>query len=74
MGDATLKKIAVEITEKLRASTTVEWQVRESARAKLRNLGRRVLRKYKYPPDDAPKAIELVMRQAEASAQSRVTD
>lgn len=37
-GDAILKKIAVEITDKLRKSTTVDWQVRESVRARLRIL------------------------------------
>ncbi|MEM6473336.1 MAG: DUF3387 domain-containing protein, partial [Planctomycetota bacterium] len=74
LGDDTLKKIAVEITEKLRASTTVDWQVRDSVRAKLRNLIRRLLRKYKYPPDDAPAAIELVMKQAEALAQAWTAD
>ena len=68
MPFAILKKIAVEITEKLRASTTVDWQVRDSVRAKLRNLVRRLLRKYKYPPDQAAEAIELVMKQAEALA------
>ncbi|BFT69142.1 type I restriction endonuclease subunit R [Paenibacillus sp. P36] len=65
LGDETLKKIAVEITEKLRQSTTVDWQVRESVRAKLKILVRRTLQKYKYPPDKAPEAIELVMKQAE---------
>jgi len=49
MGDEILKKIAVEITEKLRNSTTVDWQKRESVRAKLRILVRRTLRRYKYP-------------------------
>ncbi len=68
LGDDVLKKIAVEVTEKLRASTTVDWQIRDSVRAKLRNLVRRLLRKYKYPPDQAPAAIELVMKQAEALA------
>lgn len=68
LGDEILKKIAMEITEKLRASTTVDWQVRDSVRAKLRNLVRRLLRKYKYPPDQAPEAIELIMKQAEALA------
>jgi len=66
LGDETLKKIAVEITEKLRRSTTVDWQVRESVRAKLRILVRRTLQRYKYPPDKAPAAIELIMEQAEA--------
>ena len=65
LGDETLKKIAVEITEKLRSSTTVDWQVRDSVRAKLKILVRRTLQKYKYPPDRAAEAIELVMKQAE---------
>ncbi|WP_420094624.1 type I restriction endonuclease subunit R [Geothermobacter hydrogeniphilus] len=65
LGDETLKKIAVEITEKLRNSTSVDWQVRESVRAKLRNLVRRTLRRWKYPPDKTPEAVELVLKQAE---------
>ncbi len=65
LGDEILKKIAVEITEKLRASTTVDWQVRESVRAQLRILVRRTLQKYKYPPDKAVEAIELILKQAE---------
>lgn len=65
LGDDILKKIAVEITEKLRESTSVDWQVRESVRAKLRNLVRRTLRKWKYPPDKQDDAVELVLKQAE---------
>ncbi len=65
LGDDILKKIAIEITEKLRNSTTVDWQVRESVRAKLRILVRRTLQKWKYPPDKQPDAVELVLRQAE---------
>jgi type I restriction enzyme R subunit len=70
LGDVILKKIAVEITEKLRASTTVDWQVRESVRARLRILVRRTLQKWKYPPDQQPEAIELVLRQAEELSNS----
>ncbi|AQU85018.1 MULTISPECIES: type I restriction endonuclease subunit R [unclassified Halomonas] len=65
LGDKILKAIAVEITEKLRKSTTVDWQVRESVRAKLRILVRRTLQRYKYPPDQAPEAVELILQQAE---------
>lgn len=65
LGDETLKKIAVEITDKLRKSTTVDWQVRESVRAKLRILVRRTLQRYKYPPDKAIEAVELILKQAE---------
>ena len=66
LGDDILKKIAVEITEKLRASTTVDWQVRESVRARLRILVRRCLQKWKYPPDQQADAVELVLKQAES--------
>jgi type I restriction enzyme R subunit len=51
LGDEVLKKIAVEITDRLRNSTWVDWQKRESVRARLRNLVRITLRRYKYPPD-----------------------
>ena len=66
LGDDILKKIAIEITEKLRASTTVDWQVRESVRARLRILVRRCLQKWKYPPDEQADAVELVLKQAES--------
>lgn len=65
MGDATLKQLAVELTEKLRNSTTVDWQVRESVRAKMRLLIKRLLRKYRYPPEGQEAAVETVIEQAE---------
>ena len=70
LGDEELKKIATELTGKLRSSTTVDWQVRDSVRAKLRNLVRITLRRYKYPPDKADEAIELVLKQAEVLSQN----
>ncbi len=65
LGDEILKKIALELTEKLRNSATVDWQKRESVRARLRNLVRITLRRYKYPPDMQEEAIRLVLDQAE---------
>jgi len=70
LGDSNLRDLAKYITEQLRKSTTVDWQVRDSVRAKLRNLVRRALRRWKYPPDDAEEAIELCLRQAEALSHS----
>ncbi len=70
LGDTTLKKIAVEITEKLRNSTSVDWQKRDSVRARLRNLVRITLRRYKYPPDMQEAAIALVMEQADRLSDS----
>ncbi|MFO1077126.1 MAG: type I restriction endonuclease subunit R [Planctomycetota bacterium] len=65
LGDDVLKKIAFELTAKLRTSTSVDWQKRESVRARLRNLVRITLRRYKYPPDEQEEAIKLVLEQAE---------
>lgn len=69
MGDDTLKKLAAELTEKLRSNTSVDWQVRESVRAKMRLLIKRLLRKYKYPPDGQDEAVARVIEQAEALAE-----
>lgn len=68
MGDEALKKLAEELTQKLRSSTTVDWQVRDSVRAKMRILIRQLLRKYKYPPEGYEDAITMVLKQAEALA------
>jgi Type I site-specific restriction-modification system, R (restriction) subunit and related helicases len=68
MGDATLKQLAAELTEQLRNSTTVDWQVRDTVRAKMRILIKRLLRKHKYPPEGQEAAVERVIEQAEALA------
>lgn len=68
LDDATLKKLATELTEQLRSSTTVDWQVRDSVRAKMRILIKRLLKKYKYPPEGQEEAVVRVLEQAEALA------
>jgi type I restriction enzyme R subunit len=70
LGDNNLRDLAKYVTEQLRKSTTVDWQVRDSVRAKLRNLVRRALRKWKYPPDKADEAVALCLKQAEALSES----
>ncbi len=70
LTDETLKKIAHELTENLRKNISVDWSQRESVRASLRLMVRRILRKYKYPPDIAEAAVELVLQQAEALGES----
>jgi type I restriction enzyme, R subunit len=65
MGDEILKKIAHELAENLRQNIGVDWSVRESVRAKLRLMVKRILRKYKYPPDQQEAAVTLVLEQAE---------
>ncbi|MFC3114132.1 type I restriction endonuclease subunit R [Cellvibrio fontiphilus] len=72
LGDNNLRELAKYVTQQLRESTTVDWQVRDSVRAKLRNLIRRALRKWKYPPDKSDEAIELCLQQAEVLSGSWV--
>lgn len=66
MNDEVLKKIAHDLTENLRQNIKVDWNERESVRANLRLMVRRILRKYKYPPDEQEGAVELVLQQVQA--------
>jgi type I restriction enzyme R subunit len=74
LGDTTLKDIAREIADKIRANATIDWTIRESARAKLMVIVKRTLSKYGYPPDKQQKAIDTVLKQAELMADSLVGD
>lgn len=65
LGDETLREIALELTDTLRRSVTLDWTHRESVRAKLRLEVKKILRKYGYPPDKQEKATETVLQQAE---------
>jgi len=66
LADEILKKIAQELTQSLRENLSVDWSERENVRAKLRLMVKRILRKYKYPPDHEALAVERVLEQAEA--------
>ena len=66
MGDDKLKLIAHELLMSLRENVTVDWAHRESARARMRVLVKRILRKYGYPPDLQDAAVQTVLQQAEA--------
>ena len=68
LGDDTLRDIAREIAEKVKANTTIDWTIRESARARLMVIVKRTLNKYGYPPDKQQLAIDTIMKQAELMA------
>jgi type I restriction enzyme R subunit len=68
LGNDTLKEIAREIADKVRANATIDFTIRESARAKLMVIVRRTLNKYGYPPDKQQKAIDTVLKQVELMA------
>ena len=65
LGDDTLRAIARELVETVRRNVTIDWTLREDARARLRVLVRRLLRRHGYPPDKQEKATETVLEQAE---------
>jgi type I restriction enzyme R subunit len=65
MGDLKLRVIATELVTQVRKSITIDWTVRESARAKIKVLVKRILKKHGYPPDLQDEATKTVLAQAE---------
>ncbi len=65
MGDDKLKVIAAELITNVRKSVTIDWTLRESARAKIKVMVKRILNKYGYPPDLQAEAVKTVLQQAE---------
>lgn len=66
LGDLELKAIACELTDFLRRNLSVDWSVREAVRARMRAQIKLILKRHKYPPDLEARAVELVLKQAEA--------
>jgi type I restriction enzyme R subunit len=65
MGDDKLKVIAAELITQVKKSVTIDWTLRESARAKIKVMVKRILNKYGYPPDLQEEAVKTVLAQAE---------
>lgn len=65
MGHPVLRSLAVKLTDQIRKSSTINWQKRGDARARMRTMIKILLRTHRYPPDQAPDAMERVLNQAE---------
>jgi type I restriction enzyme R subunit len=65
LGDDNLRIIAQELVEAVKRNVTIDWTKRESVRAQLRVIVKRILRKHGYPPDKQEKATQTVLEQAE---------
>ncbi|TET39228.1 MAG: type I restriction endonuclease subunit R [Planctomycetota bacterium] len=65
LGDDVLKTIARELVQTIRDNWAIDWTMKENVRAKMRSMVKRLLRKYKYPPDKQEKATQTVLEQAE---------
>lgn len=72
LGDQKLAKIARDLTATLRKNTTIDWTSRESVRANLRRMIKRILRHNGYPPDKQESAVQTVIEQAETLCEAWV--
>ena len=68
LGDDQLREIARELVRQVRANTTIDWNLKDSIRARLRIIVKRVLRRYGYPPDKQEQATTTIIHQAEMLA------
>ena len=59
----------MDLVERVRANASIDWQIKENVRAKLKVIVKRVLREHGYPPDKQEKAVETVLKQAETLAE-----
>ena len=73
LGDDKLRFIAHELLTSLRQNVSVDWAHRDSARARMRVLVKKILRKYGYPPDLEDAAIQMVLQQAEVLSEKWTT-
>lgn len=69
-----LIQITKELTEMLSKNRTIDWQKKEQARAKMRSLVKRLLKKYKYPPEGQEEALNIVIAQCEMWTDNEVSD
>ncbi|MBN2512497.1 MAG: DUF3387 domain-containing protein [Sedimentisphaerales bacterium] len=68
LGDKTLRDLSRVLVDRVKSNTSIDWTIKESVRAKLRVIVRRLLRQYGYPPDMQLLATESVLKQAELLA------
>ena len=69
LGNETLRDLAKILVERVRNNATLDWTIRKSARARLRNIVKRLLKKYGYPPDQQKMAADNILKQAESFAE-----
>ncbi len=73
MGDEQLRFLAQELVDRVKQNVTIDWQIRENARAQIRVLVKRILRRHGYPPDMQQRATELVLEQTEVLCEEWVS-
>ena len=72
MGDEILMQIAKDLTLSIRRNISVDWAIRENVQAKMKMDIKRLLKRYNYPPDKTPQAVDTVIAQAKLMCQKEV--
>ncbi len=70
--DDTLIEMAKELTNELKENESIDWQHKQSGRARMRSIVRRLLRRYDYPPGEMKEALEIVLKQCEHWTERRI--
>ena len=74
MSDETLREMSRELVNLVRANATIDRTMKEDVQAKLRLYIKRLLKKYKYPPDLEERATDIILKQAKVTAESSLQD
>ena len=74
MKDETLVKIAKELVDTVNNNMTIDWDIREDAKARMRFEIKRLLKKYNYPPNKQQSAVDIVVKQAELMSNNKLED
>ncbi|MEP6545483.1 DUF3387 domain-containing protein [Microcoleus vaginatus GB1-A2] len=72
MGQDQLRELAIVLVERVRKTASIDWNLKESVRARMKVMVKRLLREYGYPPDMQALAIELVLEQAKVFTEFEV--
>lgn len=72
MGQDQLRKLAIVLVARVRNNASIDWNLKESIRARMKVMVKRLLRQYGYPPDMQALAIELVLEQAKVFTEFEV--
>ena len=72
MGQDQLRELAIILVSRVRKTASIDWNLKESVRARMKIMVKRLLRQYGYPPDMQALAIELVLEQAKVFTEFEV--
>jgi type I restriction enzyme R subunit len=72
MGQDQLRELAIVLVERVRKNASIDWNLKESVRSRMKVMVKRLLRQYGYPPDIQALAIELVLEQAKVFTEFEV--